>query len=362
MTRNFQNVRALRVRAVKVPMTAPHRTASGVIHESPLVLVDLVTDEGVIGHGYVFCYSAMALKPTATLIASLAPLVSGQPLAPLQIQQDLAKRFRLLGPQGLTGIAMAAIDMAAWDALARSQGLPLLRLLGGAPRPIPAYGAVGFDGAEGSARVAASWAERGFGGVKAKIGYPSIDEDVAVLKAMRAAVGDRVALMVDYNQSLTVAEAVERGRRLDQLGLAWIEEPTLAHDHAGHARIARELDTPVQCGENWWGPLDMRHAIEAGASDLMMPDVMKIGGVSGWMQAAALGAVHGIRLSNHLFIEVSSQLLCATPTAHWLEYAEWFNPIIAEPLAVVDGCAVPTERPGSGIEWDEQAVTRFLVH
>ncbi|MCB1894316.1 MAG: mandelate racemase [Zoogloeaceae bacterium] len=362
MARTSENVRALHVRAVKVPMTEPHRTASGVIHESPLVLVDVVSDEGVTGHGYVFCYSAMALKPTAMLIASLAPLIVGQPLAPLQIQQVLARRFRLLGPQGLAGIAMAAIDMAAWDALARSRGLPLLRLLGAVPRPIPAYGAVGFDGVEGSARVAAGWAKRGFGGVKAKIGYPSVDEDVAVVEAMRAAVGDGVALMVDYNQSLTVAEAIERGRRLDPLGLAWIEEPTLAHDHSGHARIARALDTPVQCGENWWGPLDMRQAIEAGASDLMMPDVMKIGGVSGWMQAAALGAAHGIRLSNHLFVEVSTHLLCATPTAHWLEYAEWFNPIIAEPLRIVDGCAVPAERPGSGIEWDEQAVARFLVH
>ena len=158
MARTSENVRALHVRAVKVPMTEPHRTASGVIHESPLVLVDVVSDEGVTGHGYVFCYSAMALKPTAMLIASLAPLIVGQPLAPLQIQQVLARRFRLLGPQGLAGIAMAAIDMAAWDALARSRGLPLLRLLGAVPRPIPAYGAVGFDGVEGSARVAAGWA------------------------------------------------------------------------------------------------------------------------------------------------------------------------------------------------------------
>lgn len=351
----------LRVRAVRVPMAQPHRTASGVIQESPLVLVDLATDQGVVGHSYVFCYAVLALKPTALLVESLGQMISGMPLEPNAIRQWLAQRFRLLGPQGLTGIAMAAIDMAVWDALARAQGLPLARLLGGAPRPMAAYGAVGFDGEQGSARVAAEWVERGFRGVKAKIGYPTAAQDAAVVRAIRQAVGDEVAVMVDYNQSLSPTDAIERGRRLEEFGLAWIEEPTLAHDFAGHARVARELATPIQCGENWWGPLDMRHAIAAGACDLVMPDVMKIGGVSGWLEAAAMAATHGIRLSNHLFVEVSTQLLCATPTAHWLEYADWFNPIVARPLDIVDGNAIPDERPGSGIEWNEPAVARYLV-
>lgn len=354
-------IRELRVRAVRIPMAEPHRTASGVITESPLVLTDVVTDQDIIGHSYVFCYSALALQPTALLVKGLEPLIAGRPVAPLEIEQLLAQRFRLLGPQGLTGIAMAAIDMALWDALARAQGLPLARLLGGALKPIPAYGATGYDGVDGSARVAARWAERGFRGVKAKIGYPDPQDDVAVVRAMRRAVGDTVSLMVDYNQSLTPADAIERLHRLDGEGLTWIEEPTLADDYAGHARIAREVRTPIQCGENWWGPRDMRKAIDAGASDYMMPDVMKIGGVTGWLRAAALGEAHGIRLSNHLFIEISTHLLCVTPTAHWLEYAEWFNPIIEQPLRIVDGCAVPDERPGCGIEWNEPAVAQYLV-
>jgi mandelate racemase len=240
-------------------------------------------------------------------------------------------------------------------------GLPLVRLLGGAPRPIPAYGASGYDGAEGSARIAAEWIARGVKGVKAKIGYPSVREDLAVVRAMRHAVGGDVALMVDYNQSLSPIEAIERVRALDGEGLTWIEEPTLAEDFTGHARIAREAATPIQCGENWWGPLEMRKAIDAGAADYMMLDVMKIGGVSGWLRAAALGEAHAIRLSNHLFSEVSAHLMCVTPTAHWLEYAEWFAPVLEQPLAIVDGCATPDERPGSGIEWDEQAISRYMV-
>ena len=208
----------LRVRTVRVPMAEPHRTASGVITESPLVLTDVVTDQDIIGHSYVFCYSALALKPTALLVKGLEPLIAGQPLAPLEIEQLLARRFRLLGPQGLTGIAMAAIDMALWDALARAQGLPLARLLGGTLKPIPAYGATGYDGVDGSARVAAQWAERGIKGVKAKIGYPDMHEDLAVVRAMRRAVGDEVSLMVDYNQSLTPTDAIERLHRLDGEG------------------------------------------------------------------------------------------------------------------------------------------------
>lgn len=361
MTQIALTIRELRVRAVKVPMAHPHKTASGTITESPLVLTDVLTEEGVMGHSYVFCYTALALKPVALLVKGLEPLIAAQPVAPLEIERLLAARFRLLGPQGLTGIAMAAIDMALWDALARAHELPLARLLGATLKPIPAYGATGYDGADGSARVAAEWVERGFKGVKAKIGYPDVREDVEVVRAMRRAVGDGVSLMVDYNQSLAPIDAIERGRRLDDEGLTWIEEPTRADDYTGHARIAREVRTPIQCGENWWGPHDMSKAIDAVASDYMMPDVMKVGGVTGWLRAAALGEAHGIRLSNHLFIEVSTHLLCATPTAHWLEYAEWFNPIIEQPLSVVNGCAVLDERPGTGIEWNEEAVMRYLV-
>ena len=174
--------------------------------------------------------------------------VKGEPLAPIEIEQKLAKRFRLLGTQGLVGIALSAIDMALWDALARSHGTSLVRLLGGIEKPIPAYGAVGYDGVEGSAKVAEDWAKRGFSGIKAKIGYPTVREDVAVVRAMRKAVGDSVAIMVDYNQSLTPSEAVQRLRALDDEGLTWVEEPTLAHDYAGHALIARAAKTPNVTG------------------------------------------------------------------------------------------------------------------
>jgi mandelate racemase len=352
---------SLRVRAVHVPMQHPRQTAGGAVSESPLVLTDVITDNGVVGHSVVFTYTPAALKPTAELIQNFETLVKGESLVPIELEQRLAKRFRLLGTQGLVGIALSAIDMALWDALARSHGTSLVRLLGGIEKPIPAYGAVGYDGVEGSAKVAEDWAKRGFSGVKAKIGYPTVQEDVAVVRAMRKAIGDSVAIMVDYNQSLTPSEAVQRLRVLDDEGLTWVEEPTLAHDYTGHALIARAAKTPIQCGENWWGPLDMQHAIDAQASDFMMPDVMKIGGVTGWLRAAALAQTKGIRLSNHLWPEISTQLLCVTPTAHWLEYADWWNPIMSEPLQIKSGFALVGGATGTGVAWDEKAVERFSV-
>ncbi len=354
-------IQEFRVRAVRVPMKEPHQTASGVITESPLVLTDVVTNTGIIGHSMVFTYTPAALKPTADLIQNFEALVKGEELAPAEIEQKLTKRFRLLGTQGLVGIALAAIDMALWDALARAHDMSITRLLGGVEKSVRAYGAVGYDGLEGCAKAAENWAKRGFPGIKAKIGYATVQEDLAVLRAMRKAAGDDMAIMVDYNQCLTPIEAVERLRVLDDEGLTWVEEPTLAHDFVGHALVTRKSQTPIQCGENWWGTLDMQHAIVARASDFVMPDVMKIGGVTGWLRAATLAQVRGIPVSNHLWPEISARLLCCTPTAHWLEYADWWNPILDEPLHVEKGMAIVGDSIGTGIEWNEDAVSRFAA-
>jgi mandelate racemase len=361
MNLSLVNIRQLRVRAVKVPMVEPHRTASGMITESPLVLTDVVTEDGVVGHSMVFTYTVAALKPTADLIKNLESLIVGEPLAPAEIAQRLARRFRLLGPQGLVAMALSAIDMALWDALARRHSVSLIRLLGGIEKPIPAYGAVGFDGIPGSAKGAEEWARREFKAVKAKIGYATLREDLEVVRAMRKAVGDEMAIMVDYNQSLTPVEAVRRLRAMEGEGLTWVEEPVLAHDYDGHSFVAREIQTPIQCGENWWGPNELQQAIKVRASDYVMLDVMKIGGVTGWLSAAALAEAHSIPLSNHLWPEVSAQLMCRSPTAHYLEYADWWNPILEAPLRVEHGMATVEATAGTGVSWNENAVTRFAV-
>lgn len=354
-------IQSFQIRAVRVPLPEPHRTASGVLAESPLVLTDVVTDAGVTGRSMVFTYTPAALRPTAELVRNVGALLEGEPLAPLEIEQKLTQRFRLLGTQGLMGMALAAIDMALWDALARTHDLSLVRLLGGVERSQQAYGGIGYDGVAGCAKAAERLAAQGFKGVKAKIGYPTVAEDLAVVRGMRSAVGADVSIMVDYNQCLTPAEAVSRLRVLDGEGLLWVEEPTLAQDYAGSARVAHEAHTSIQSGENWSGTLELLHAIQSGASDLVMPDVMKIGGVTGWLRAASLAHTHGLPVSSHLWPEISARLLCVTPTAHWLEYVDWWNPILAAPLRIERGVAILDAGAGSGVEWNEDAVGRYTA-
>jgi mandelate racemase len=354
-------VRSVRARPVRVPLDRPHPTAGGTVAEAPLVLVDLLTGEGIAGSSYVFTYTPLALQPVAQLVANLEPVIQGEPLAPLALEQKLQARFRLLGPQGLTGIAMAALDMAAWDALAKAAGLPLVRLLGGAPRPVPAYHSLGMGGADLAAREAEESAAAGYRAVKYKVGYPDVTTDVGVVRAAKRAGGDDLVVLVDYNQSLSVPEAVHRGRVLDGEGVGWIEEPVTADDFAGHALVAREVATPIQLGENWWGTHDMAKSLAAGASDYVMVDAMKIGGVGGWLRAAALAEPGGVRVSSHLFPELSAHLLAATPTAHWLEWLDLASPILQQPLKIEGGYATAPDTPGTGIAWDEEAVGRFLV-
>lgn len=357
-------VRSLGVRAVQVPMRLPLQTSSGTVGVAPLALIDLQTEQGVTGRSYLFCYTPLVLQPVCELIRNLATVLQGTSAAPLDIHRRLQARFRLLGAKGLVGMALAGIDMAAWDALARAEGQPLARALGADLLDVPAYNSCGLGligAAAAPAEAEALVAAGGFSAIKVRLGYPDLATDIQVVRAVRSAVGDGVQLMSDYNQALTVPEAQRRVRALADEGLTWIEEPCLAHDDAGHARVRSVSRCPIQIGENWWGPAEMALSLRAGASDLGMPDAMKIGGVTGWLQAAALADAAGLPISTHLFPEVSVHLMAATPTRHWLEFVDWASPILAQPMVIRDGKASIADMPGSGIEWDEAAVARYLV-
>ena len=178
---------------------------------------------------------------------------------------------------------------------------------------------------------------------------------------MRKRLPDAIELPVDYNQALTVAEAIRRGRALEGEGVAWLEEPIRHDDYAGNATVARALAVPVQIGENFNGPEAMIEALAARACDYVMPDVARIGGVSGWIQAAGIAAAHGIEMSSHLLPEISAHLLAASPTCHYLEYVDWADAVLSTRLKIKDGFALPGEEPGNGIEWDEAAVKTYLV-
>ncbi len=356
-------IRGITARAVNVPMRMPLQTSGGAVGVAPLCLIDLDTEEGITGRTYLFCYTPLVLKPVCELLANLDPVLRGLSAAPLELRRLLGARFRLLGAKGIVGMVLAGIDMAVWDALAKAAGQPLARALGGDVMDIPAYNSCGLGlvGAAAAPAEAEALLASGFSAIKVRLGYPTVADDIAVVRAVRAAVGDGIQLMSDYNQSLSVAEAEQRVRALADEGLCWIEEPCLADDYSGYARVRARSGCPIQMGENWWGPGEMAASLAAGASDLGMPDAMKIGGVSGWLQAAALAESAGMPISTHLFPEVSVHLMAATPTRHWLEFVDWASPILAEPMQIRDGMAAVPGAAGTGIEWNEEAVSRFLV-
>lgn len=358
------SIRNLRARPVAVPVRIQPVAATGAIPTMPLVLLDLETAEGVTGRAYLFAFTPFAVRPLVAALEGLSELIAGDPLVPLELEAKLRRRLTLIDTPGILGLALAGIDLCAWDALARAQALPLATLLGGRPRPVRAYNSCGlWIGPVDALPDQASQllAEGGYAAVKLRLGRPDFAQDLAAVRKVKARIGDEAILMVDFNQSLTWNEAIRRGRALDDEGLYWIEEPIRHDDYAGAARIAAALATPLQLGENLPGPLEMLRALESRAMDFVMPDVQRIGGVSGWLRAAALAQAHGMEMSSHLFPEVSAHLLAVTPTCHWLEYVDWANPVLQQPLPVRDGHAVLPDRPGTGIEWDEDAVARFLM-
>jgi mandelate racemase len=353
----------LRVRAVDVPMARPLQTAVGVIPSTPLALIDLVTEEGVTGTTYVFCYTRTGLAAVVAALRELGPELAGADLAPVPLWTQLRGRFRLLGTSGAIGLALNGIDMAAWDAAARAAGLPLAELLGArAGATVTAYGSLKSMRPEDLAEEAAERvAEGGFRYLKLKIGATDIHSDLAAIAAVREAAGDGVALMVDYNQSLTLTEALARIRVLDELRLAWIEEPLPAEDLDGYARLCAAVETPIQAGESWWSPEEAARSVAARASDLVMPDVARVGGVTGWLRAAAVAGSAGLRVSTHVYPEVSAHLLAATPGAHLLEDLDKTRPLLAPALVYTDGELTLPSTPGSGVAFDPDAVERFSV-
>ncbi len=221
-------------------------------------------------------------------------IVEGDHVDPAALWEKLAGRYALIGVQGIVRMAMAGFDVACWDALAIAARQPLVRLLGAEPKPIPAYNSCGLGLMDDLGALAAEaeqlLAVGNFRAVKLRLGYPTLERDIAAVHAVRQRIGDDVHLMVDYNQVLSVDEALVRGRALDAENIYWLEEPIRHDDYAGAARLARELKTPIQIGENFSLPTGMAAALEQAKPDYVMPDLERIGGVTGWRQAAELAA------------------------------------------------------------------------
>lgn len=357
---NELSIADIRARAVVAPLQRPIRTASGSIEAAPLVLLDVMTEQGLTGCAYLFAYTPAVLPALTALVDQITPMLRGQRVVPLDRQQQLLRQFRLLGVQGLLGMVLSTLDMAFWDLLGKAAGVPVVRLLGGEPQPLRAYDSWGLvDPGRDAAGLERS-VDAGFAGIKIKLGGGELADDLATVRQVRRIVGDRVALMVDYNQSLEPTEALRRVRALQAFDLAWVEEPVAAEDLQGHAQVRVQSPVPIQTGENWWFPRAAQQALDAGACDLMMPDLMKIGGITGWLSVMGLAHAASMPVSSHLFIEASAHVLAVTPTRDWLEFMDFGAAILQTPARLEQGC-VTAQGPGLGMAWDEDAVARCRV-
>ena len=357
-------IKNIRARAVMVPLKRPPQSASGAIGDASLVLIDIETNEGITGSSYLFAFQKPMLKPTVLMVEGVGEMLKGDTVAPYEIEAKLRKRFTLLDSFGVLGQVIAGIDMAAWDACAKALNVPLACALGGTVKPIRAYNSCGLwikDPALLADEAAQLLSEGKFNAVKLRIGRPDFKQDLAAVRNVKKRIGDDVMLMTDFNQSQTVNEAIRRSQILDDEGLYWIEEPIRHDNYDGCAKIAAEVATPIQIGENLLNTGEMQKAIDAQAAEYYMPDVQRIGGVSGWMRAAAVAQVYNLDMSSHLFPEFSAHLLAVTPTCHWLEYVDWASAILKQPIEIKDGHAQIPDRPGAGIEWNEDAIKKYLV-
>jgi mandelate racemase len=362
MARTRLTLKSVRARPVLLPLKRPVVSRVGLFREWPLILIDLYTDQGIVGRSYLEPYLEQSARYIVPAIQDLAEAAKGQPVAPFDAHRRGIGSLHLVGREGISMIAVAGLDMAMWDALAKSADLPLAEYLGGTLGPVPAYNSNGLwlTPLEALGAEARELVDEGkFAGLKLRLGRDRLGDDRAAIAAVREAVGPEVRLMCDFNQGLSLGDALDRCHALDDEGLCWFEEPITYDNIPGYAQLARELRTPVQLGENFWGPRLLYQALLAGAGDYVMPDMMRIGGVSGWLRAAAITSAAGIPMSTHLYPEISAHVMRVTDTAHWLEWQNWADPVLQEPFALENGHLIVPDRPGQGIEWDEKAVAKF---
>jgi mandelate racemase len=354
--------KSIRARPLVLRLKRPVVARIATISDWPLILIDLFTEEGIVGRSYLEPYTVKTMRYLVPALQDFGDMLKGRKVAPAELYELARKSLHFVGYEGQSMIAVAGLDMAAWDALAKAAGLPLCVLLGGSVGPVKAYNSNGLwlqpPELLGADAIALR-DEGGFAALKIRLGRDSPRDDIAAIDAVRRAVGDGIELMADFNQGLTLAEALQRCHMLDDQGLAWIEEPIVYDNLDGFAQLAAEIDTPIQIGENFYGPRALHAALQRRACDLVMPDFMRIGGVTGWLRAAAIAGASGVPMSTHLYPEVGAHVMRVTETAHWLEWQDWADPILQKPYEIRDGQLHIPDVPGVGLEWNEDAVSRY---
>jgi len=357
-------ITALRTILVEFPYPRPMGLAANfVLRTGGCVLVFLESDQGTVGEGLAYTFNADRIKLMNDMVQSLSPLVVGlDPRLSGSFLTRAAVNVRSVGESGLAMIGIGVIDQALWDLRAKLANTNVAGLIGAYRTTMPVYNSTDYwitRSLDEIQQAAADHKQRGFRGLKLRL-TGQIAEDVARAKAVRDVVGPDFSVLGDLNQRSTVPNAIRLGHALEQFNLTWLEEPVPYHDHTGEAAITAALDTPVASGESVYGSRGILEMLRAHASDIVMPDLMRVGGPTEFMKAVAFAEAYGTPASNHCFTEMSMQLLAAIPNFIVLEYMPWLEPIYAERLKLdAQGHAIIPEGPGWGFAFDQAAIKKY---
>ncbi|HEY4173973.1 MAG TPA: mandelate racemase/muconate lactonizing enzyme family protein [Rhodopila sp.] len=355
----------LRTQVVHLPIEPAIPTAIlGSIRSADCVLTFLDTDEGLTGEGLVFSVNNRRLSVILEMIRQLEDLVVGlDPRLGGTLNATAWKDLNFLGYEGVSIVGLAAVDNALWDLRGKAAGMNVAHLIGACRPAVPAYASGGLwlgssiDELQNQAR---GFVERGFKAMKTRVGPTDPEGMVARVAAVREAIGPDIALMVDANQQMSVKQAIRIGRMMEPLNLTWFEEPVICHDHAGEATIRAALDTPIASGETVYTHRGILTMLQAGACDVMMPDLQRMGGPTEFLKAGHLCEAFHIPCSAHLFPEMSLALLAGLPGGSYLEHMPWFEKIYRERIELDgNGHAIVPDRPGWGFSFDPDAIRHY---
>lgn len=328
-------------------------------------MVTVTTESGLVGRGYTWALAAGGTAMRRVLQDDIGPDVVGLDACDHeQILHRLYWKTQGVGRHGLVTQAIAAVDLALWDLKGQLAELPLYRLLGGLRDRAPAYGSDGGwlnMSVEEMVQAGHEYLGVGLRGVKLKVGHDDPSIDIDRVSGVRDALGPEAWIAVDANQKWDLPRATRAGRAFEQMGCAWFEEPMLCDDVIGHARLSRRLDIPVALGETLGSRFEIHSFLEAGAVEVVQPDLARIGGITEFLRVAALCEIYRCPVEPHLMMEASVHLACGVPGVEGLEYMPWLTPAFSAPLRLEDGNLLAPQGPGLGLEISDSLVEQFRV-
>ena len=330
-----------------------------------VAIVDVYGSNGHVGTGFSHT-SGWCGKTISALIAEIIPDVIGQPLSPRGLWHRSYKHVHDVGGAGVTTHALAALDIAYWDLLGKTLNAPFIDILGRVRDRVPLYGS-GINlhlSIEEVIDQVKRWKSTGYLAAKVKVGKPTLEEDVERLRKIQEAVPG-FPLAVDANQGWNFPQALRAFKLFEPLNLLWIEEPMPSDDIAGHLRLRERSATPIALGENVYNLNQFTQYIESGSADYIQADLGRVGGITGYLDIAAVARAHNLPMTPHFVMELSASLLATVPNISYAEMTDggrWKDlRIIAEAGEEVDGYYVPSERPGHGIILDRDYLATHKI-